>query len=699
MKILVADDNVQGRYLLMQLFTASGHQCTAVADGAAALGALRSEPFDAIVSDILMPGMDGFQFCRETRNDPQLGALPFVFYTATYTDEKDREFGLSLGADAFLIKPSDPSVLLEAIERARGDKARRPSLAPGPAEQVFLQQYNSRLVHKLESKLSELERSHSELLKTNLALGHEVSRRASAERTERSIHVLLRATLESTADGLVAFDASGRVLVANPHFIELWKLDARGEATQRVPALLAAVRSQTVDPIAIENLFSLGAGADDPGAEGALELNDERWVEYRARPLHLEGTAAGRVISFSDISARRKTEREQRALTQQLFQSQKMEALGILAGGIAHDFNNLLTAILGNTSLLRGEFPGSHPALEYLGTIEQASAQASELVAQILAFSRNQPPRPELVELSSVIRAATKLLEALVPPDIELKFSLEPNVPPIRADVVQLQQILLNLGSNAVHAMSAGGTLEIGVRRSSLSTAQSEKTTTLAAGEYTVLSVADTGTGMDEALQRRIFEPFFTTKAQGKGTGLGLSVVHGIVKSFGGGIVIHSEVGRGTRFELYFPVTEEAAPTSEQRPAKTRQGHGERVLLVEDDASVRLSLRRMLERCGYQVDAHETPKGAIEAFRGASERPALAVLDFSMPDMTGAELARVLRVFEPKLPIVIVTGYLSPDDLKQDPGALKYELLLKPCSTAALSETLARALEALNAQE
>lgn len=289
---------------------------------------------------------------------------------------------------------------------------------------------------------------------------------------------------------------------------------------------------------------------------------------------------------------------ELRRSEEHLRQSQKMEAIGQLAGGIAHDFNNILGCIVGYTELAGQEASENAAALEHLQAVLKASRRAKDLVQQILTFSRQQEQERKPIQLQAVIQEALKLLRASLPATIDLRADINPDIPVVRADPSQVRQVLMNLVTNAVHAMRGRGQLGIRLLRIGLDAAAQPN---LPAGNYAALLVSDTGCGMDRAILQRIFEPFFTTKEPGEGTGLGLAVVHGIMKSHGGAIKVDSQPGHGTTFHLYFPAHDQAEAGPSQKVRSIPQGHGERILFADDDPPLASSGKKILERAGDDV--------------------------------------------------------------------------------------------------
>lgn len=394
----------------------------------------------------------------------------------------------------------------------------------------------------------------------------------------------------------------------------------------------------------------------------------------------------GMIINGQDVT-------EHRQLEAQLRQSQKMEAIGVLAGGVAHDFNNLLTAILGNADLAFGRLPGGHPVLEDLSEIRKAGERAASLTSQLLAFSRKQVVSPVVLDPNAVVQDLEKMLRRLIGESISLGTSLEPGLGRIRADRGQVEQVIMNLAVNARDAMPGGGQLTIETRNVNLGADYVGAHAYVPPGPYVLLAVSDTGIGMDEGTRSRIFEPFFTTKEPGRGTGLGLSTVYGIVKQSGGSIEVYSEPGTGTTFKIYFPRVEAAPQSNPARAEIASPRGGETVLLVEDDDGVRKLVCVGLESYGYTV---LPARDVAEALRVAEEHPwpiPIVVTDVVMPGASGKELALALETVRPSLKVLFISGYT--DDAIVRHGVLEpgVAFLQKPFSPAALARKVREVLD------
>ena len=412
-------------------------------------------------------------------------------------------------------------------------------------------------------------------------------------------------------------------------------------------------------------------------------------IELSARLIELRGEKH-LLAMMLDVTARKRLEAMH-------LQSQKLQALGTLAGGVAHDFNNALAAILGNVELARQDVGPDHAALVSLDEIAKASRRSKDLVQQILAFGRRQKLERKPMSLALVVVETARLVRATLPAMIDLNVNCEADTPAVLADATQIEQILLNLCSNAAHAVEdigRPGVIEVNLSSYELTKDQAQGVLPL--GRYACLMVRDNGFGMDEATRSHIFEPFFTTKQAGKGTGLGLSVVHGIVQAHGASIEVESTPGSGSTFRIYFPAIEapalsEAAPTPETAPV---QGKGKHVLYLDDEEAIIFLMKRLLERKGYRVSGYTDPRKALAAVRADPGQFDLAVTDYYMPGMSGLEVAQELRRIRPDLPVVMASGYISEELRARAPAVGVRELIYKPNTVEDLCEAIARCAEA-----
>jgi signal transduction histidine kinase/CheY-like chemotaxis protein len=415
-----------------------------------------------------------------------------------------------------------------------------------------------------------------------------------------------------------------------------------------------------------------------------------------------QGKAVSVHGAIQDVTMQHEGEESRHQLETQLFQAQKMETLGTLAGGIAHDFNNLLTGIIGYHELAADSLPEDHPARMCLNEARNASLRARELVEQILTFGRQSASTEHgPVDLVIVLEEARRFLRATLPANVTIESSCAPNCGTVLADATQLHQVILNLGSNAAHAMrQQGGTLRISLEPAEITPDLALSLGGPTANGYVRLSVSDTGHGMDEATRRRIFDPFFTTKNTREGTGLGLAVVHGIVRSHRGAIDVDSTPGQGSTFHVYLPTAAAEKLTPDTVASSSPCGEGEYVCVVDDEEVVGSCTKLVLESKGYRSRIFSSAEHCLADMENDPDlaRCSVLVTDQTMPGMQGTELAARLRRLNPTLPIVIMSGYFS----KISPQALdelgQVELLAKPFTTDELALAVHRALHPVAAE-
>lgn len=350
---------------------------------------------------------------------------------------------------------------------------------------------------------------------------------------------------------------------------------------------------------------------------------------------------------------------EQKNLEHQLHHSQKMEAVGQLAGGVAHDFNNILTATIGFATLMLMKMEPNNPLRHYAEQILSSSEKAAILTQSLLAFSRKKVMSLQPTDLNEVIKNGQKLLQRLIREDIEFKLELRPEALTVMADSVQLEQVFMNLVSNARDAMRDGGVVFIKTEQFSMDTSFTHSHGYGKPGRYACISVSDTGGGMDEKTREKIFEPFFTTKEVGKGTGLGLAIVYGIIKQHNGFIKVHSEPGHGTTFKLYLPLVSAAVAENEKTVSAYLRGSEETVLLAEDDENVRKANREILENFGYNVIEATDGEDAIDKFAGSKDRINLLILDVIMPKRNGREVYETARKIRADVKALFISGYTA----------------------------------------
>ena len=658
--LLLVDDRPENLIALEALLGGQGLDLVKATSGNDALRFTLRRNFALVLLDVQMPGMDGFETAELMRANPKTRHLPIIFVTAGMKDIRLQFKGYELGAVDYLIKPFEPHILQSKVK-------------------VFCELYRQR--RELESNQRTLEERIRERV---YQLNESEARR--------------RAILHTAMDGFWLVDMQGRLLEVNETYCRMSGYSEQELLGMRITDIEASESAEeTVDRMHMIK----GKGEDrfqtrHRRKDGSI-FDVEVAVQYRA-------VESGQLVAFlQDISERKKADETRVRLEAQLRESQKMEALGTLAGGVAHDFNNALAMILGNLELARQDVGPSHTALVSLEEIGKASRRAKDLVQQILAFGRRQKLERKPTSIALVAVETERLLRATIPAGVSLKVECMPDVPAVLADATQVKQVLLNLCANALHAVenqarpgvigirltahSEDGAAYRGAERRSRGERVGRRE-----GRYACLTVSDNGSGMDEATRSRIFEPFFTTKPVGSGTGLGLSVVHGIAQAHDATIEVQSAPGNGSTVRIYFPATEvPVADAAAQVPSKTPvEGNGKRVLYIDDEEAIIFLMKRLLERQGFLFSGYTEPNEALVAARANPDQFDLVVTDYSMPGMSGLEVAETIREIRVDLPVVLASGYITEELRAKAPAAGVSELIYKPNTVDELCEAVAR---------
>jgi PAS domain S-box-containing protein len=718
-RILIVDDNAADVALLRQMLGEAGYLSIASSRDPHEVAAMHHRnPYDLILLDLGMPGMDGFAVMGELRKIETDGHLPVMVITA-HQDQKLR--ALKAGAKDFVRKPFD---LAEVLVRVRNMIEVR-LLQLQLAMHNFTRLENSQRIAGLgdwEYNFVDLGLTWSEgvyrilglarndfppnsetfyglVHPDDLAFVHREKQAVTAGSPRADFeHRIIRPDGEVRYIHQIVevdFDAGGRPVRESGTFQDITErkiaTEALRQSEERYRMLLTFspdAHFRQVDGIIT---FANQAGCRLLGAThpdqllGRLALDlvhpddqakvHERWERHKfvqsipaaeMRFVRVDGTvvkveAASVVFDFlghqeTHVIARDITERKQ--LDEHLLQAQKMEALGQFSGGVAHDFNNILASISGYAELSLIVLRENPMVRDYLGSVMRATNRAADLVRQILTFSRQEPQERRVLLLQPIVAESVKLMRSTIPSTIEFDTLVAPDAPPVLANANQIHQVLMNLAINAWHAMKdRPGRLQIKLEKVAVDAAYAASKPRLQPGGYARISVSDTGTGMDQATLQRIYEPFFTTKPPGEGTGLGLSVVHGIMDNHDGAITVHSQPGEGTVFCLYFPehAGELALGQGEEGPAP--RGHGERLLVVDDEELLAQLGENVLTRLGYAVESTTKSARALELVRADPSRYAAVITDQTMPGMTGLHLASRLHEIRPGLPIMLMTGY------------------------------------------
>ena len=539
----------------------------------------------------------------------------------------------------------------------------------------------------------------SELREANRDLEEQASEREKAQVALRESERRYRTLVENAPEAIFVLDMdSGRFIDVNENALRLFKfsredllrmgpLDVSPELQpDQQPSAVAAPKLMQ-EALEGETLTFEWSHRDAQGTEIPTEVRLVRLPSSQAKLVR---------ASVTDIRPRKQAEKERHELEAQMQHSQKLESLGVLAGGIAHDFNNLLTPILGHSDLALSKLPTTSPIVEHVEYIQAASLRAAKLCQQMLAYSGKGQFVVRSFNLSSLVEEMRHLLQTVIPKNIAAEFVLAENLPPIEADAVQIQQVFLNLVTNAADAIGnengfisiTTGTIEV----SDDYRYQAMWDESLDPGLYTYVEVTDSGCGMDDETQDRIFEPFFTTKETGRG--LGLAAVLGIVRGHRGTIKIYSEVGQGSTFKALFPCTDQSEESLEQDVPSAVDWRGSgTVLVIDDEEGVRMVAARMLESRGFQVLTAGDGVEALEVFEKNRDRIQAVLLDLSMPQMGGEEVFTELRRLRPGIPVIMSSGYNEKDVTRRFVGKNLTGFVQKPYREADLMTILRQILE------
>ena len=517
-----------------------------------------------------------------------------------------------------------------------------------------------------------------------LQIATDITERKQIEEDLRKSEELYREYFEENISGTYISTPEGQLLACNKEYVKIFGLDSIQHAKD-IPVTEIIINPDK----RVKFLNRIRKEKRVTGYEPILKKID-------GTPIHLFENATGVFDEKGKLTHIRGSildVTEQRRLEIQLQQSQKMEAIGTLAGGIAHDFNNILFPIMGHSEMLMMDLPEDSPSYMSLNEIYTGAIRARDLVKQILAFSRQENNELKLMRIQPVIVEALKLIRALIPKTIEIDQDINENCGVIKSDPTQIHQIIMNLTTNAYHAMEdTGGLLKVSLKEVKLGK-HDLINPDMEPGIYACLAVVDSGVGMDADLTKKIFDPFFTTKEQGKGTGMGLSVVHGIVRSNGGAIQIYSRPGEGSQFYVYLPVIKSAFEKQIiQNENNVQPGTG-KILLVDDEKAIISMEKRMLERLGYQVASHTSSLEALEIFRENPDKFDLVITDMAMPNMSGDQLSVEMTKIRPDIPVLLCTGYSETMSEEKAVSIGIKGFLLKPIRMKDLAQKVSEILK------
>nr|MBF0221898.1 response regulator [Desulfobulbaceae bacterium] len=513
----------------------------------------------------------------------------------------------------------------------------------------------------------------------------------SAEKDRLSI------TLQSISDGVIATDRTGKIVLFNKAAELITGWQAHKALGSSLEAVFSDFESESANPAELireiidqQKTIRQGVVHSFP-QKGNLP---DTTVAISVAPIVAgTGEKTGAVLICKDLTEQLASDKEKISLENQLQQALKMEAIGTLAGGIAHDFNNILTPILGYAQLVEYQLPPESDLLKYQREVIVAANRAKELVQQILTFSRSADHELLPLQIQIVVKEAVKLIRSTIPTTIQIKQDINPNCGYVLASPTQVHQIVMNLCTNAYHAMRIkGGELSISLQPVKIPN-DDHTDTTIRPGEYILLQISDTGSGVPKTIIDRIFDPYFTTKPLGEGTGMGLSVVHGIVKNCKGHISVTSVEGQGASFKIYLPQEKSNRPALGTSSSVKPAGGSERILLVDDDITIVDIESRILRSLGYQVTAFSSSEEALAAFQQSTDSFDLVFTDMTMPQITGIGLMKKIRALRPDMPIILCTGYSEIIDQKSALALGINAYITKPLVLETVATQVRKALD------
>jgi len=652
-KILVVDDDPRNLIAVEEILRAPGIEIVTADGGEAALRHVLKNDFAVILLDVQMPRLDGYEVAGLIRNRPRSSRVPILFLTAFNKDDMHVFRGYSAGAVDYVFKPIEPLILRSKVE-------------------VFVDLYRKteeirRQGEEERRLLMENLRVRSEKLKTEQALRRREEHQAivleslpialytaSVQEDHRQLHF----TNESI-ERITGF--SPNAFLQSPDF---WSSRLHPDDRERVLAQLQEFTDQGA--LTLEYRWTCADGTERFFLDQTMLMHDDE-----GRPREFFGM-------WFDITERKQME-------QNLLHASKLEAVGRLTGGIAHDFNNMLSVVIGNLDLLQKAIKDNPKAEARVKMAMEGAQRCADLTHRLLAFSRRQPLQVSIIDVGALMPGLLELMRRTLGERINVKLDVEDNIYPIEVDRAQLEAALLNLAVNARDAMPDGGDLSISVGTQVLDDGKVENP-----GDYVVISVRDTGTGMPPEVVQRVFEPFFTTKESGKGTGLGLSMVYGFVQQSRGHVEIDSVPNEGTTIRIFLPRAHGAIEDAGEKPVTFAKpfGEGQTVLVVEDNPAVRQVAISTLHSLGFNVVEAENGDEAAQVLK-ANDKVRLVLSDVRMPGgLSGIDLARFIKHEKPDVQILLTTGYVDSEELIED-----VELLYKPYRATDLAEKIQVLLE------
>ena len=643
MKILIVDDNDDARYILQKTLAACGYEVKEAENGKTALESGHADKPDLVITDILMPVMDGFSMCRIWKNDDHLKEIPLIFYTATYTDSKDEQFALSLGADKFIRKPLQPDLFMKEVNCVlkvieKKSKPVKKPLIEDESEEYKL--YSERLIKKLEDKMLQLEEK-------NAALENEIIERKRIEYNLRIEEEKYR-TLITNIPGMVYRGLSDWSMIVGSNCETVCGYPIEDLISKKINWL------DIIHPDDKNKVIKEGNSFDDKKRSIVQEYRiiakngSTRWVsDHKTSCFDERGAYVGVDGIVFDITNRKQLE-------DQNCQLQKLESIGILAGGIAHDFNNTLSVITGNLSYALQNFDKADELYEVLSDVNEGAKKAQHLTQQLLTFSKGGCPLKKAVNINNLIEETAKFVTMGTKSKCNFEFS--ENIWTTNVDEGQVSQVISNLVINANQAMPSGGIIMIRTKNIAIESDNHESQ--LPQGKYVNVTIEDQGLGISEEILPKIFNPFYTTKQTGNG--LGLSTTHSIIKSHDGHISVYSKLQKGTIFSIFLPASEQPLHLSNTKTTPMLGGSKGKILIMDDQEALLKMARRILGQMGYDVEFARDGVQAIDIYRKTFQSKApfdFVILDLTIPGgMGGIKTIPELLKINPNAKVFVSSG-------------------------------------------
>lgn len=679
MTILIVNDREEILYYLEVLLKTNGFEIRKATNGIEALSLLAEEPIDLVFSDIMMPEMDGFSLSRKIRKNPQYDQLPIILYTATYIGEEDEHLAKEIGVDDFITHPCEPETILEKIDAVlKLERNINLDAQSESAEDNILKLYNTRLVCKLEQKMKEL--------------SDEIAEKSRVVETLERNQRILNATQKLGKLGGWEYYLDTKEVCWTDQLYAFHGLEPGSE--------ISDTHARFADCYGPEDNRKLYNGFHNL-IEKNIPFTHEFWLKVpnkEPRFVHVgaELDKENRRITgiLQDLTERKELEARESNLQSQLRQSQKLEAIGQLAGGLAHDFNNVLTVIMGYAEEVLDSLHKSDPLKDYVKEIINAAGRAGSLTRQLLTFSSKQESKPTLININNTISNLQKMLLRLIGEQVEYEELLAENLPNVLIDEGQVEQVIMNMVINAKEAMPMGGKLTIHTFLQEMDKDLQLHHPMMTEKQYVVMTISDTGIGMDAQTKEQIFDPFFSTKERGYSSGLGLPTAYGIIKQNNGYIRVLSTPGNGTRFVVLLPVAKEGESKAEEKKNNDLiKGNEELIMIVEDDVHISRLTAKLVGRMGYKAITASNGKKAMQMIQDEGVRPKLVICDIVMPEINGLELSAMLRFTHPEIKILLMSSF-SDAALKQYGERLPdIPYLPKPFTRQDLAEHIAELLK------